>query len=51
MKWGAKNENGIWLASSSAWTFLWRDHDALYVSAWRLRLRIMKPWMGRQTDD
>lgn len=41
--WGKHKENGIWLAIISDWRILWRDHDALYIAAGRLRLRIMKP--------
>lgn len=40
---GARKENGFWLAVAKQWRILWRGHDALYIAAGRLRLRIMKP--------
>lgn len=39
---GASKETGIWLAKSSRWTLLYSGHDALYIAAWRFRLRIMR---------
>lgn len=35
----------VWVAvrPRSRWRFMWRDHDALYIAAWKLRLRVMKP--------
>lgn len=47
--WGKHKENGVWVASSNNWKFLFDGHDALYIAAGRLRLRIMKP--GREEDD
>ena len=43
--WGRHKENGVWLGSRPMWRLLWRDHDSLFVAAWRIRLRIMKPWV------
>lgn len=41
--WGKRRENGVWLATKPRRRFMFRNHDALYVAAWRLRLRLMKP--------
>jgi len=35
-------ENGLWIATTSDWRFRYRGHDALYIAAGRLRLRLMK---------
>lgn len=43
MMWGKAKESGVWIASTSDWRIMFRNHDALYVAAGRLRLRIMKP--------
>jgi len=40
--WGKRKENGVWIASRSRWKWMWKDHDALYIAIWKLRLRIMK---------
>jgi hypothetical protein len=40
---GKSKENGIWFAPRADWKLMFRNHDALYIAAWRLRLRIMKP--------
>jgi hypothetical protein len=37
-----KAGSGIWLANVSQFRLMWRNHDALYVSFWRFRLRIIK---------
>lgn len=42
MMWGKHNENGLWVAPISDWRWLWRSHDALYIAAGRLQLRVMK---------
>lgn len=42
MKWGKSKENGIWIAPISDWRIKFCNHDALYVAAGRLRLRLMK---------
>jgi len=41
--WGLRKENGIWFAKSASWKFMFRNHDALYIAAWKFRIRIMKP--------
>lgn len=41
--WGRLGENEVSIASRSAWRFMWRGHDALFIRAGRLRVRIMKP--------
>jgi hypothetical protein len=47
VSWG-KQQNRIWLAGTSRRRLLFRDHDALYIALWRLRVRIFKPpWMPR----
>jgi hypothetical protein len=46
--WGKSRENGIWTTSKPKWKLLWRNHDALFIAAGRLRLRIMKPSKGRR---
>jgi hypothetical protein len=43
--WGHARENGIWWATRSRRRLMLRGHDALYVAAGRLRVRIMKPWI------
>ena len=40
---GKHKDNGVWIAPTSRWRFMFFDHDALYVAAWKFRLRIMKP--------
>lgn len=42
LMWGPRGENGIWLSLKPQWRFMWRGHDALYIAAWKFRLRIMK---------
>lgn len=44
MMWGKTRENGVWCSTTPDWRLLWRGHDALYVAAWKFRLRLMKPW-------
>lgn len=41
--WGARKENGIWVALCSRWRVRARDRDAVFVAAWRFRVRIVKP--------
>ena len=41
--WGRRKENGIWLARKPRRRLMFRDHDALYIAAGHLRLRLMKP--------
>ncbi len=43
MMWGKFRESGIWFASTRDWRFMLHRHDALYIAAGRLRLRLMKP--------
>lgn len=43
MHWGKSQENGIWIAPSHDWRLMFFGHDALYIAAGRLRLRVMKP--------
>lgn len=45
--WG-NSETGVWLAKSSKWRVLFFGHDALYIAAGRLRLRIMKPVLPKR---
>lgn len=33
---------GVWQTRKSRWMFVWRNHDALFIAAWRWRLRISK---------
>lgn len=40
--WGTHKESGLWIAKASQWRFMWCGHDALYIAAGRLRLRVMK---------
>jgi hypothetical protein len=48
LTWGRHRENRIWIAQKplyrrrSRWRVMFRGHDALYVEAGWLRLRIMK---------
>jgi len=48
LDWGRSLENGIWITQNplyrrrSRWRVMFRAHDALYVEAGWLRLRIMK---------
>jgi hypothetical protein len=42
MMWGKHKENGIWLARSSQWRFMFYGHDALYIAAGMLRFRLMR---------
>jgi hypothetical protein len=42
MHWGKSRENGIWFAKVSDWRLMFFNHDALYIAAGRLRLRLMK---------
>jgi hypothetical protein len=42
MMWGKLKESGIWIAPTSDWRLMWHGHDALYIAAGRLRLRVMK---------
>lgn len=44
LEWGVTKENSIWIGWGSYWRFLFRGHDALYISAGRLRLRLMTFW-------
>lgn len=47
---GTFKESGIWTSSVPDWRFMFRNHDALYIAAGRLRLRIMRrvPSAGRR---
>lgn len=47
MMWGRTKENGFWISPVHDWRVLWRHHDALYIAAGRLRLRLMKPNRSR----
>lgn len=47
MMWGARKEGGFWIVITKQWRVLWRNHDAIYIAAGRLRLRIMKSFNGR----
>lgn len=49
VRWGKERANMIGLRPGRVrWTWLWRDHDALYVAVGHFRLRLMKPkWMVR----
>jgi hypothetical protein len=46
MMWGKLKESGIWFARASDWRLMWCGHDALYIAAGRLRLRVMKPFVS-----
>ena len=39
---GKTQESGFWITPSSQWRFMYAEHDALYIAAWRFRLRLMK---------
>lgn len=39
---GKHKESGFWIAPSSQWRIMFFGHDALYVAAWRIRVRLMK---------
>jgi hypothetical protein len=39
---GTHRESGIWWSPLSRWRLICRHHDALFVAAGRLRIRIMK---------
>lgn len=41
--WGVRKDNGFWIAKAPQWKFMFKGHDALYVAAWKFRVRIMKP--------
>ena len=43
MMWGKLKENGIWIARTSHWRYMWCNHDSLYMAIGRLRVRLMKP--------
>jgi hypothetical protein len=44
---GLHRETAIWLATRPKQRFMWRGHDALFISAGRLRVRVMKPrWLS-----
>ncbi len=49
MMWGRRKENGVWLSEVSRRRVMWRGHDSLFVAFGRLRLRIMKPRLGRRS--
>lgn len=38
---------GVWQTRKPRWMFVWRNHDALFIAAWRWRMRISKPFRGR----
>jgi hypothetical protein len=40
--WGKYKENGVWWGSTSKWRVIWNHHDAFYLAAGKLRIRIMK---------
>lgn len=40
---GSSQETGIWFSPKPRWRVLWQGHDSLFIAAWRLRLRVMKP--------
>jgi hypothetical protein len=42
MMWGRNKENGVWISQTSDWRFMFRNHDALYIAAGRLRFRLMR---------
>ena len=49
MMWGAKKENGIWIAKSAQWRVLIGGGDRLiYLAFGKFRLRLMKPWETTQ---
>lgn len=39
---GKHKESGFWIAPSSQWRIMFFGHDALYVAACRIRVRLMK---------
>jgi hypothetical protein len=47
--WG-KQRHRVWLSDRSRWRLLFRGHDALYIAAWRVRVRIFKPARRRSRD-
>jgi hypothetical protein len=54
MMWGRKKENGAWMAPSPAYkVWVSRDgRDALYIAAWRFRLRVTWAWLqGKEHND
>jgi hypothetical protein len=44
MMWGRSKDSGIWICSTSDWRVMLSGHDALYIAAFKLRLRLMKFW-------
>lgn len=46
MMFGKHKESGLWLARTWDWRLMFFSHDALYVAAGRIRLRLMK-WPAR----
>jgi hypothetical protein len=42
MMWGKTKENGFWIAPNADWRVIFFNHDALYIAAGRLRVRLMK---------
>lgn len=42
MMWGKTRENGVWFSGTSDWRLMFWRHDALFIAAGRLRLRLMK---------
>jgi hypothetical protein len=50
MMWGKHKENGFWIAKVSDWRFMFRNHDALYIAAGRLRLRLMRAALAPEQD-
>jgi uncharacterized cupin superfamily protein len=49
MMWGRHKENGLWIAKVSDWRFMFRNHDALYIAAGRLRLRLMRAALAQSS--
>jgi len=47
MMWGKYKESGIWICGTSDWRLMFRGHDALFVAAGKLRLRLIKPYRPR----
>lgn len=48
---GESQEIGFWMSRVSRWRFMWKGHDSLYVAAWRLRFRVMKPaWLAERVE-
>ena len=43
MMWEKIRESRVWLSSCSRRRFIFKDHDALFIAAGRLRIRLMKP--------